>query len=114
MNKDVFLQKGFITHKELIDYILTSNDHYPYDKFYIKQRNEQTEIHDNYDEPTSCGLIIDKNGNISVRSYSMLADAPVSLEDALIIGKNFFGSGADYATQIVMNYQESKLNETSL
>lgn len=114
MTKDVFLKKGFITHKELIDYILTNNDQYPYDRFYIKHNNGTTSIHDNYDQPTSCGLIIDENNNITVRSYSLLDETTISLENALIIGRNFFSSGADYAAQLVLEKQERKQIETSL
>ena len=94
-----------INAKDLINYVLSNNSNYPFDRFYIKEEGENVEIHDNYDRPFSCGLIL-KNGNLFVRSYNILEEAPISKEDAFIIGKNFFSAGADYATDLVLRFKE--------
>lgn len=100
-----------MTTNEFVNYVVSNNPNAPKDRFYIKRVDEShIEIHDNYDEYYSCGLIL-KDNKFYVRSYSEMKDAPITESQALTIGKNFFGVGCDYANNLVVEYVEAGNNE---
>lgn len=98
--------------EKIILELLKNNNFRLSDRFYLKSyKNENDidvfEVHDNYDKYYSCGLIVEGD-NISVRSYSEMKDAPITLEQALKMTKDFFGRGADYGNNLVLDYFENK------
>ena len=100
-----------MTPNEFIDYVINNNLKAPKDRLYIKRVSKShVEIHDNYDEYYSCGLIL-KDNKFYTRSYSEMKDAPITESQALTIGKNFFGVGCDYANSLVIEYVSAGNNE---
>jgi hypothetical protein len=100
-----------MTLNEFVSYVMDNNHDSPKDRFYIKKVSEShIEIHDNYDEYYSCGLIL-KDNKFYTRSYSEMQDAPITESQALTIGKNFFGVGCDYANDLVIEYTTAGNNE---